>query len=231
MKIFKAIGYFFGGLMNNIRQFIMSELGKFRVSKDFPFIKKNGDPYEITGWMIRRAEKEQLQPGDILLRRYEGAILSWFIPGRYSHSAIYAGDGIVIHALGDGVQMQDLSDFLRCDGYAILRCNKENWQEQAKEAIEIAKSYIGYSYDYKLNICEDYKNREEVMKRTKSVYCHELTRSCYPNLNIEPILPEIWNGMIRSSKKQFLAQSFLESDDLRVVYDSFYSELRKAHER
>lgn len=216
--------------MYNIKQCIMSALGCFRLSHHFPWIVHNGDPYEVTGWMIRACE-QNLKPGDILLRRYNGAILSWFIPGRYSHSAIYAGDGIVIHALSDGVQKTDLIDFLRCDGYAVLRCKKENAEEHAKRAVEIARSYIGYAYDYELNICEDYKNQNEVTKRTKSVYCHELTRSCYPELDIPALLPSIWNGMIRSSKKQFLAQSFLDSEDLDLIYDSYYSEIRKPHDR
>lgn len=228
--MFKAIGYFFGGLMYSIKQAFMSALGNFRFTSKFPYIERWGDPYEITGWMIRQCE-QMLKPGDILLRRYNGALLSCFIPGRYSHSAIYAGDGVVIHALGDGVQKTDLIDFLRCDGYAILRCNRENAEEFAAKAVEIAKSYIGYDYDYEMNICEDYKNKEEVTKRTKSVYCHELTRSCYPELNIDPIAPMIWNGCIRSSKKQFLAQSFLDSEDLKLVWDSYYSEIRKAHNR
>lgn len=224
------IVYFFTGLLMNIKQAIMTMLGWFRLSKHFPWIVHSGDPYDVTGWMIRKCEQE-LKPGDILLRRYNGAILSWFIPGRYSHSGIYIGNGIVVHALGDGVQKTDLIDFLRCDGYAVLRCKTENAEELAKKAVEISKTYIGYDYDYKLDICEDYKNQDEVTRRTKSVYCHELTRSCYPDLDVPTILPSIWNGMIRSSKRQFLAQSFLDSPDLDLVYDSYYSEIRKPHSR
>lgn len=221
---------FFGGLFGIAKQYIVQVIGEYRVSEHFPYIVPMGDPYEVTGWMIHQCE-QMLKPGDILLRRYEGAVLSWFIPGRFSHSAIYIGNGVVVHALGDGVQKTDIIDFLRCDAYAILRCNKQNADEIAARAVEIAKSYIGYSYDYELNICEDYKNKYEVTKRTKEVYCHELTRSCYPDLNIPALIPTLWGGALRSDKRQFLAQSFLESNDLDLVYDSFYSEIRKSHSR
>ena len=75
-----------------------------------------------------------------------------------------------------------------------------------------------------ITVNEDYDNMDEVQKRTASVYCHELTRSCFPKLNIPLIEPSIWCGAIRSKKKQFLAQSFLMSPDLDLMYDSDFSE-------
>ena len=40
------------------------------------------------------------------------------------------------------------------------------------------------------------------------------------------IVQPIWylGGMIRSNKRQFLAQSFFDSKDFALVYDSDYSE-------
>ena len=69
-------------------------------------------------------------------------------------------------------------------------------------------------------------NKEEVQKRTRSVYCHELVRSCFPDLDIPTIQPVLWRGMIRSKKRQFLAQSFFDSPDFILLYDSDYYEAR-----
>lgn len=216
---------FIKGIWMCLVKLVLKWLGTITLSSYPPFVYINHEPYKVTARHIRACEK-LIKPGDILLRRYDGSILSWFIPGRFSHSAIYIGDCTVIHALGDGVQKQDIIDFLRCDGYAVLRCNKTDAEELANEACKIAVSYLGYDYDYDFDICEDYDNKDEVQKRTASVYCHELTRSCYPHLNIPLIEPSIWCGAIKSKKKQFLAQSFLNSPDLTLLYDSDFWEPR-----
>lgn len=63
----------------------------------------------------------EVRPGDILLRRYDNYLDGYFIPGRFSHSGVYIGDGLIVHAMSSGVQKIDIIDFLRCDGFAILR--------------------------------------------------------------------------------------------------------------
>jgi hypothetical protein len=72
--------------------------------------------------------KEELKPGDILLRRYDnyldGLILSQ--TSYYTHAAIYYGnnDGKefqVIHAVGEGVEFVDIESFAKCDSIAVLR--------------------------------------------------------------------------------------------------------------
>lgn len=252
---FKTAYWFLEGLFRNLKQGILEGLGRIRIyDKPFWFVF-NPKGYKIRAAQLRRA-LEILQPGDIVVRKYDTYLSSYFIPGRFSHSGVYVGKmehkgrviETVVHALGTGVQMTDAIDFFMCcDDFAILRPknieepkyggfhvdengipvpNGTREESVTEKACRIAKSYIGATYDYKFDICEDYANQNEVQKRTKSVYCHELTRSCYPELRIDPIAPQLWNGMIRSTKKQFLAQSFFDSEDIEVVYDSFYSEVQ-----
>lgn len=210
------------GLFKNAKQGLLDILGRARVSWQPFWISFAPAGFKVKGPGIRRA-MNILQPGDIVCRRYTCYVDGWFIPGRFSHSGIYVGDDTIIHALGDGVQKVDPIDFFQCDGFAILRPKN---QTVVGKACEIAKSYLGYGYDYTFDICEDYKNQDEVQNRTKTVYCHELTRSCYPDLDIPTVLPSLWNGMIRSSKRQFLAQSFFDSPDFELIYDSDFSEAR-----
>lgn len=254
LRPFKCVYWFVGGLCGNIKQGLLHTMGNVHIYNRPLWFVFNPKGYQIKARQIRKA-LAVLQPGDVVVRKYNTYLSSYFIPGRFSHSGLYVGKKtvqgleteVVVHALGSGVQMQDAMDFFMCcDEFAILRPknhedpkyggfhldengmpvpNGSQEESVTEKACRIATSYIGATYDYKFDICEDYKNEDEVQKRTKSVYCHELTRSCYPDLDIPCLKPSLWNGMIRSNKKQFLAQSFFESPDFDVVYDSFYSEI------
>ena len=80
--------------------------------------------------------------------------------------------------------------------------------------------YLGAQYDY------DFKIEEGQKKGTEPVYCHELVRKCYPDIDIPLETASIWNGMIKINSKKYLAQSFFDSDDFEVVYDSDFSSPR-----
>ena len=237
LDIPRRVWWFVSGLCRNVRQWVLDALGRVRVySRPFWFVF-GPKGYKVKAEQLRVA-LSVLQAGDVLVRKYDSYLLSWFIPGRFSHSGVYVGGelapgtllgsysrGVVVHALNSGVQKTDVIDFLMgCDGFAVLRpkCGPEG----KDLACRIARRYIGAQYDYRFDICEDYENREEVQLRTKSVYCHELTRSCFPKLRVPTLLPQLWGGMIRSTRRQFLAQSFFDSPDFEVVYDSFYSEVQ-----
>jgi len=249
-NVLMAVWYFVSGLVKQIYVTLLTIFGKIRFSWYFPFFCYDPKGYVITSKSIRKA-LDLLKPGDVVCRYYNGYIDGWFIPGRFSHTGVYVGkeEGFdtIIHALGNGVQKIDVIDFLRCDGFAILRPNEKteityggsmvnadgvmesvgtDKETVAEKACRIAHSYLGYTYDFFFDVCDDYDNEDEVQKRTKSVYCHELTRSCYPDLDVPTIKPVIWGGMIRSNKSQFLAQSFFDSEDFTLIYDSDYSELR-----
>lgn len=211
---------FLSGLIYNVKSGLLWIFGKIRIHRWPMFFVFDPRGYNVKADKIRRAMAE-VRPGDILLRRYDNYLDGYFIPGRFSHSGVYIGDGLIVHAMSSGVQKIDIIDFLRCDGFAILRTYNA---EAAAKAPQIALSYVGRRYDYGFDICEDYGNSNEVDKRTKALYCHELTRSCFPRLDVPTLLPELWNGMIRSSKRQFLADSFFESPDFTTVYDSDFSE-------
>ena len=224
---FRHVWWFATGLCANVKQWFLDTLGNIRFYRCPMWFVVNPSRHRVTAWHIRKALKA-LERGDVIVRKYDTYLMSYFIPGRFSHSCVYVGGSddrdYVVHALGTGVQMTDVIDFLMCcDEFAILR--PKCGSDIKSKACDIAKSYIGAQYDYRFDICEDYSNKDEVDKRTKSVYCHELTRSCYPTLNIPTVQPQLWNGMVRSSKRQFLAQSFFDSPDFEVVYDSFYSEV------
>jgi hypothetical protein len=105
-----------------------------------------GSSYKIKGPDMRSI-LDTLVPGDVLLRVYNHYIGSIFVPGYWSHAAIYVGDNSVIHMLGHGICKEDILTFMRCDGIAILRCTKP---ELIGPAIAKAEEYLskGTDYDY-----------------------------------------------------------------------------------
>lgn len=170
----------------------------------FPFfLVYDPDDYLIDGPKIRDIMKK-VRIGDLILRRYRHYLDGVFIPGKYSHTGIYVGDGKMIHAVAEGVSEIDLFDFIKCDGIIILRPASGQ-----KKAVEIAKKCVrdGIPYDF------DFK------EGVKALYCHELGAVCYSNLRIEKKVPKLLGGLISSSTTRWLAESFLTSPDFRTIVE------------
>ncbi len=213
---------FLSGLLHNIKVAFLHVFGRIKIYRWPMFIIYDPKGYDVTALGIRKA-MAIAKKGDIFVRRYRNYLDGYFIPGRFSHSGIYVGGGIIIHAMGDGVQKIDILDFLRCDGFAILRPIEKDgmdMKELTDKAASIAHSYLGNEYDFDFEI----EKADPGKKPKEKVYCHEMTRKCYPDLDIPLVKPSLWNGMIRMNKDQVLAQSFFDSEDIEVVYDSDYSD-------
>lgn len=95
-----------------------------------------------------------LHPGDVLLRRYDHYMGTFFIPGYWGHAALYEGADQVLHMLGKGITKEDILTFMRTDHIAILRCEDE---EKVKGAIEKAQKLYdqGTEYDYEFEAGDD----------------------------------------------------------------------------
>lgn len=112
------------------------------------WITINAKTFQLKGKHYRKVES-LIQPGDILLRRFEGYLDKFLIPGWLNHAGIYVGkfndqDHAVIHAISDGVVVEDLIDFARTDHLVILRAPTRI----REKAIERAKETVGSDYDF-----------------------------------------------------------------------------------
>jgi len=108
-----------------------------------------------------------LKKGDILLVRTNRYVSSWFIPGFYTHVALSLGDNIIIEAVTDGVQLNDILSLGRCDYVCILR-PKNISRKNINNACVLANNFLGCKYDFVFsNDTDEY------------LYCSELVYKAY----------------------------------------------------
>jgi len=111
-----------------------------------PFVKK-----KITAKHYREA-KDCLKPGYVMLGKRHGEASNLLIPGYWPHAAIYVGANQVVEAVGEGVRITDLIDFmLSRDEVAIF---KPTFAEEniLKLAAEWARQQVGKPYDFRFEM-------------------------------------------------------------------------------
>lgn len=141
--------------------------------------------------------KPLLRPGDILIRRFEGYLDRFFIPGWWNHGGVYVGENEqVVHAISDGVVIEHVINFLRTDHLIVLRPP----ESMAEDGLARARSVIGYEYDFSF----DFSNAERFS-------CTEFVDYCYPKI-IQP--------KRRFGRNVIVADDIVNSSQLQVVWDS-----------
>jgi len=126
------------------------------------WIKYHPELHKLKGHEIRKI-LEVLEKGDILLRRWDGYLNTFFTPGFWAHAGLYVGDNKAIHALGHGVVKEDILDFCRADSMAVMRLKDGH----PDKAVEFAHKCLGHEYDYQFESGND------------QYYCSELCDVCH----------------------------------------------------
>ncbi len=121
---------------------VFTALGQIKLSKSPLFLAYRPRSFALKGSQVREVMKK-VQFGDVLVRSYNNYLDGFFIPGTFTHVGFYlgpvteenlkkiakventntfhTGQQMVIHAIGNKVYLEDLIDFCRCDGLAIMR--------------------------------------------------------------------------------------------------------------
>lgn len=188
-----------------LKRKFLTFFGDIKVFRFPCFIVYDPDQFVISGQDTRDIISK-IRPGDLILRKYRHYLDGYFIPGKYSHTGIYVGNGKVIHAVAEGVSSIDIIEFTRCDGICILR-PKEGQKEAIYQAYRFMEDGIPYDFDFK--------------DGDKALYCHELGAACYSNLRIQKLVPKLFGGLIHSTTLRWLAESFLTSPDFKVIYEKY----------
>jgi hypothetical protein len=167
----------------------------------------NATTFRLKGKHYRQVE-QIIKPGDILIRRFEGYVDKFLIPGWWNHAGLYCGEvngksHQVIHAISDGVVVDDLIDFMRTDHIIVLRAHgNAEWVSQRhwEKAVDRAKSVIGSEYDFAFDF-----------KETLRFSCTELINHCYP---------EMIQGKKRFNRLTIVADDIVNTPSLKTIWDS-----------
>ena len=124
------------------------------------------------------------------------------IPGEYSHSGVYVGDNIIIHAIAEGVLRVDLIDFCaNCERVIVLRPDSGQVQ-----AIHRVNKWLGEHYDFKFNSSD-----------SSAFYCHELTATAYQELNIKTYPSKLFGMELPGITPKYLCDSFLTNEHFTII--------------
>ena len=188
-------------MFNYLKKLFLTIFGKIKVFKWPMFIVYDPSTYLVKGQQIREI-LGIIKPGYIIGRGYDNYLDGWFIPGRYSHTAVVAtvkpNKQTVIHSMSQGVFEQDILDFLKCDRIVIFKPRNGR-----SVAVKTARKMIGKGYDF------DFETNDD------RFYCHELTQYCFPKLEISPVTIGHWWW----KREVYTIDSFTESPDLEIVYE------------
>jgi len=147
-------------------KWILEFSGHTMLHKYPPFVIYRPDIHKVRGPHVRLV-LDMVQPGDILLRRYDGYLNTIFTPGYWGHGGGYTGDNQMVHAVSQGTISEDILNFCRADAVCVLEVNVSD--EEKALAIQrlnaAADKNIPYDFDF------------SVMNET--YYCTELLDVAY----------------------------------------------------
>jgi hypothetical protein len=195
--------------------------GDLKVFRYPMFIVYDPGSYKVKGEDVRQVINI-IKPGDILVRGYVNYLDGYVIPGFFSHAGLYLGkvlpvDGtglnedqltnfkegeqMVIHSMAEGVFMEDIINFCRCDYMIILRRNPEKESDASKKisfdtVFKTALGNLGKEYDFKF----DFSNFNKLS-------CTELVYACCKDFL------EDYDIKIRIKRALFMKKRMITPDD------------------
>jgi hypothetical protein len=168
----------------------------------------NAQTFRLKGKHYREVE-QLIRPGDVLVRRFEGYVDKWLIPGWWNHAGIYIGkldnkNHQVVHAISDGVVVDDLIDFMRTDHVVVLRAPDKD----RDRALKLAPKTIGSEYDFAFEFNDSLR-----------FSCTELISHCY---NRAPWCKSIFSiiGKKRFGRYTVVADDIVNASHLKVIWSS-----------
>lgn len=190
-------------LLYRIKSEALRIFGDVKIFKWPLFAVYDPDAYGMDGDHIQRALKIA-KPGDVFLRGYTHYADGYFIPGDYSHGALYVGDGKIIHAVAQGVSEIDAIDFMMCDRIAILRPDS-NQEKAVTRAQKFLEDKIPYDYGF--------------VRGVDALYCFELVAESYPEFEIQKKTASILGGLVKKKDPVYLAESMFECPRFKKVFE------------
>jgi hypothetical protein len=218
----------------SLRNKFLSFFGDLKVFKYPMFLLYDPGSYKVKGDEIRKVI-ETIEPGDILIRGYGNYLDGYFIPGFFSHAGLYVGTTsakdleqvknpkedkfyigkqVAIHSMAEGVFMEDIINFCKCDYLLILRRSA-----RTEEGIDFQKNFsqvvypkallnLGKEYDFKF----DFSNYH-------SLSCTELVYSCCDEF-ISKYNVRIKKRRVLFTKREMIIPDDFITNEFEVVFHS-----------
>ena len=168
---------------------LLTVLGDIKLFKWPWFMVYRPRSFAIKGHHTREVIK-LVKPGDILVRSFNHYLNSYFIPGTFKHVGFYLGEVSeahlrqfaniehpnqfnpgkqrVIHTTGKQVLLEDLIDFCRCDGLAILRFPRKLKSLNNQQLPDILSAYFD-NPTQPAEISEDSESEEVETEKPKKL--------------------------------------------------------------
>jgi len=207
-------------IISSFRNGFLKIFGDIKIFK-FPFfLLYDPGSYKVKGHEIRQVI-ESIKAGDIMVRGYSNYLDGYFIPGFFSHAGLYLGttgknnvvvpdcieskfyEGkqVVIHSMAEGVFMEDVINFCKCDYLLILRRNPKvepevNFEDDFKLVFEKAMKNLGKEYDFKFDFSD-----------IGNLSCTELVYVCNDHFL------EKYNVRLKKKRVLFTKRTMLIPDD------------------
>ena len=117
-----------------------------------PWFVYRPDIHKVRGADVRRI-LDTVEPGDILLRRFDGYLNTIFTPGFWGHAGLFVGNNQIVHAVSQGTISEDILNFCRADAVCVfsvvnLTHPKPQIRLAVDRAIAAADENIDYDFDF-----------------------------------------------------------------------------------
>jgi len=127
-------------------KFIIEATGHLLLSPRPFWIVWRPNVHKVKGYHVRKI-MDVVEPGDILLRRFDGYLNTRFTPGFFSHAGLYVGDNQMVHSTSAGCIKEDILDFCRADAICVLRLYVPG-EDPITKANMMCKMEIPYDYNF-----------------------------------------------------------------------------------
>lgn len=212
------------GVNNLLNDFVFSiskRLGNFSGL----FVFRKGKLYNNKAFIESTSKK--LEPLDVILEKTPFRLTDSFIPGFWSHTAVYIGNeaqlkelgiwdnqfilehhgkikdgGFIIEALRSNVKLSSLKQFSNIDDFAHIRLNKEPSLTRKREMIIRAFAQIGKRYDFRYDV-----------ESSETLVCSELDYIIFDQITFETLT----NLGIHTVSIDKIAEEALENKSFNLI--------------
>jgi hypothetical protein len=141
--------------------------------------------YKLTGKDFDKVSS-RIRKFDVLLRRFDRYLDTYFIPGFWNHAGLYLGNpgelnGEILHAVAEGVVSETLFDFMKSDHIIVLRPTfLPNNKQVQSQVLATAAKLKGKEYDFDFDFSSsDRMSCTELIATVFADFQHNIPRDRY----------------------------------------------------